>query len=134
MYSKGILMRRLLSLVLLLAFGLPVVAPALGQTADDASSLPACCRRNGAHHCSMKMQQRQTLQHGRQVVEVSAKCPCCPGTAASLHHELLAFTDAPTVTSARLTQPARLRQTEAWARIALAGARHKRGPPSVRLS
>ena len=44
-------MRRVLAILLLAAFGLPVVAPLLASGQDLEQSLPACCRRHGAHHC-----------------------------------------------------------------------------------
>jgi hypothetical protein len=45
-------MRRILAIALLIAFGSPFVLPLLASTADSQAGLPACCRRNGAHHCS----------------------------------------------------------------------------------
>src|SRR5580658_10862906 len=44
-------MRRVLSILLTLFFGLGPLAATFGAT-DDAR-LPACCRTHGAHHCAM---------------------------------------------------------------------------------
>ena len=44
-------MRRALSIILGLIFGLGPLAPAFGASED--ARLPACCRRQGAHHCAM---------------------------------------------------------------------------------
>ena len=44
-------MRRALSILLVLLFGLGPLAVTLD--AGDDSRLPACCRRHGAHHCAM---------------------------------------------------------------------------------
>jgi hypothetical protein len=44
-------MRRVFSIFLILFFGLGPLS-ALVEGSDDAS-LPACCRRLGAHHCAM---------------------------------------------------------------------------------
>jgi hypothetical protein len=44
-------MRRALSILLVLFFGFGPLAATLG--ASDDAGLPACCRRNGAHHCAM---------------------------------------------------------------------------------
>src|SRR5580698_2896929 len=46
-------MRRILAITLLIAFGSPLVLPLFAATADPQASLPACCRRHGAHHCAM---------------------------------------------------------------------------------
>jgi hypothetical protein len=48
-------MRRLLAITLLLAFGSPLFVPLFAATADPDASLPACCRRHGTHHCTMRM-------------------------------------------------------------------------------
>src|SRR5579864_3738776 len=43
-------MRRALSILFVLFFGL---APLAATFDGDDASLPACCRRNGTHHCVM---------------------------------------------------------------------------------
>src|SRR5580704_1904473 len=45
-------MRRILAIALLIAFGSPLAVPLFASTTDSQSTLPACCRRNGAHHCT----------------------------------------------------------------------------------
>jgi len=122
-------MRRLLSFVLLLVFGLPVVAPALGPEASAETNLPACCRRDGMHHCTKTPEQLEALRHGNQLNAVSGKCPCCPATPANLHQDVLALVVRAAMPSGIVTQTEKVSQAETWARIALAGARHKRGPP-----
>jgi len=42
----------MLAWLLLAAFGLPVAAPALALATLSDAHLPACCRRNGVHHCA----------------------------------------------------------------------------------
>jgi len=64
-------MRRLLSLVLLAAFGLPAVAPALALGQDTEASLPACCRRHGVHHCTMQ-------RPASSAPAFSERCPSFP--------------------------------------------------------
>jgi len=48
-------MRRWFSIFLILFFGLGPLS-ALADGTEDAS-LPACCRRHGAHHCAMSAQK-----------------------------------------------------------------------------
>lgn len=122
-------MRRLLSFVLLLVFGLPVVAPAFGATANAETSLPACCRRNGAHHCVMTPEQIEALRHGTQFNAVRSKCPFCPSTPIGVHYEVPALQRPSNLHVSTTMQQAQFRQAEAWARVAMAGARYKRGPP-----
>ena len=45
-------MKRCLASFLVAFFSFLLVSPAL-LTSDPESNLPACCRRNGAHRCSM---------------------------------------------------------------------------------
>jgi hypothetical protein len=126
-------MRRLLSLVLLLVFGLPTVAPALDVSATPDSRLPACCRRNGAHHCAMSQQELDTLLNVTQVTTVRSKCPCYPTSAIPLRHQQLGFRPVATVLTALASEPTPVSQIQAWARAAEEGARHKRGPPQQLL-
>jgi hypothetical protein len=51
-----------------------------------------------------------------------------------VHHETLALASAAAFYAGVVSHPAQFSQVEAWARVALDGARQKRGPPSVRLS
>jgi hypothetical protein len=126
--------RRLLSITLVLLFSFSLISPllALGETAE--SKLPACCRRSGAHHCTMPPDQLAALANGRHFTIVRSKCPMFPQATVAVHHETLSL-HAPALLFAEvLSHPAQFRQVEAWARVALAGARHKRGPPTLRLS
>lgn len=69
-------MRRLLSILLLAAFALPLVAPLLALAQDPDANLPACCRRHGQHHCLMLDKAKDPSAH--RVVPV---CPAWPQRA-----------------------------------------------------
>lgn len=117
-------MRRILSLVLLVAFGLPVVAPALTLGQDTESSLPACCRRHGVHHCNM---QRPLSS----APAIAAHCPSFPqpSTAPSQLSSYALLSASRLAISARssllITRP-----TAPMRRISHEFALYKRGPPS----
>ena len=68
-------MRRGISLLFILFFALGPLAT-LSFASDDAA-LPACCRRNGKHHCAMYMQ----MMAARMVVP-----PDAPPIAKSPSH------------------------------------------------
>lgn len=127
-------MRRLLAISLVLLFGLPLVLPlfALGDTAE--SKLPACCRKNGAHHCAMTMEALEALMQGQHLMAAPSKCPMFPKAVGPTAHQSLTFDQAAVLYAEVVSHPALHRQTEAWARVALEGARFRRGPPAVRLS
>jgi hypothetical protein len=121
-------MRRLLAILLLAAFGLPAVAPllALGQDAD--SNLPLCCRRNGAHHCTMGTAQESSAP------AVSTRCASFPqptAVAPSLKlTALIATQPLLKLPVATFTAPAR---AETQRRISRERSRHTRGPPTETL-
>lgn len=127
-------MRRLVSITLLLMFGFPLTAPlfALGSTTE--SRLPACCRIHGKHHCMMSMEELEALLNGEHFTSEPTKCPLFPKAVSPVPHQTLFFDQAALMFAEAVSHPALSRQTEAWARVALEGARHKRGPPSIRLS
>ncbi|HVV45274.1 MAG TPA: hypothetical protein VHC72_08700 [Bryobacteraceae bacterium] len=61
-------MRRLLASLLLVVFSLSLISPALASAAK--SNLPACCLRNGKHHCEMAA---EVSTHGKPGLRAS--CP-----------------------------------------------------------
>jgi hypothetical protein len=128
--------RRILAITLLFFFCMPLLTPLLAMTnrAGDDSGLPACCRRNGVHHCAMSAEQIERLTSGKHFTAVHAQCPMYPHAVTSPVHQQLAFHTTEILFTEVLTQPEQHRQIEAWARIAEAGTRHKRGPPALRLS
>jgi hypothetical protein len=74
-------MRRTVASLLLGLVSFPLIAPLL--LADTDSDLPACCRRDGKHHCSMglgsvgsaetSMTDRESS--GPAVNPIRPKCP-----------------------------------------------------------
>ena len=54
---------------------LSVLLPYLSLLADSESSLPACCRRNGAHHCAMMMEMARGFASQGPAFRTAA-CPC----------------------------------------------------------
>jgi hypothetical protein len=125
-------MRRILSILLALGLVLgpllatvPANALASGWTGKlDESRLPACCRRNGMHHCV------SGAVRGENSISAQDCCPCMP-------HALVATAPAvaalPAVPAGTLAHPAeritvygsvdgiRTRDRRGWP---------KRGPPS----
>jgi hypothetical protein len=123
-------LRRLLSILLFGAFLFPLVAPALA--AASASGVPACCRRNGKHHCGML--QAEKNQAESQDVRVSApveKCPFEQKSFGTAHHDLSTSAAAATNTIALAQEPTAASQAECLRRISFDRSRQKRGPPVV---
>lgn len=125
------LMRRALAVLLVVAFSLPLIAPALVSFSIE-SSLPACCRRNGAHHCAMM--QAMSVNVSSRTRTIGATCPYAP-----FSHEALMMPHArssgrmPSAVAAVAGPAALVRDVEAGYRISFERSRQKRGPPSLAL-
>jgi hypothetical protein len=132
-------MRRILSILLLLALGLGQAAsaaaltsgPASGWTGKiDESRIPACCRRNGKHHCEMGSQGNSAQSAGETSIFAKDCCPCAPRALASTAPTVVAFLGVSAkstgyASSLRVPFP-----TTASPLINDRRSRPKRGPPS----
>jgi hypothetical protein len=122
-------MRRLLAILLIAAFGFPAVAPLFAQGQDLESHLPACCRRNGAHHCAMGDTSNSNAP------TVSERCPSFPQPGAVASHLRIAAltTTQPLIKLPLATQSATAR-AETQRRLSRERTRQKRGPPAALLA
>ncbi len=120
-------MRRILAISLLLLLGLPLVAPLFADGAAEAS-VPACCRRDGKHHCMM-MQMESQSGDGVRLAAVRERCPYCPTVPVTPHLDFAMDAGETTICSAVVSHPCGVAQTEARLRISFDRSRQKRGPP-----
>jgi len=119
-------MRRILAITLLIAFGSPLVLPLLASTTGSQNNLPACCRRNGAHHCT-------GLMPGANSGPALQSPPCpnypSPATPVSLNAAALA---APTASAIELSVAATPpTATHPRAQISILSSNLLRGPPTL---
>lgn len=124
------LMRRAPAALLLLVFSFPLIAP-LFASGPDESQLPACCRRDGKHHCAMAMGGMELANVPSRYIVVSEKCPCCPFTHAQLMLPHVYFRAAAAVVGSSACRVDIIREAEAGYRISADRARPKRGPPAT---
>ena len=117
--------RRLLASSLLTLLLVPSVLPLFGQKAVEAS-LPACCRRNGKHHCMMYMEWMQQ----RAFRTIYEKCPYDLAPPAVIAFTRYAPSTPATIFAGILRHPAVVAQTEAQLRVSFDRTRQKRGPPA----
>jgi|HubBroStandDraft_1064217.scaffolds.fasta_scaffold999183_1 hypothetical protein len=121
-------MRRAFAATLVLIFSLPLIAPLLASTPDE-SHLPACCRRNGKHHCAMSVELGNFPSHFHVV---SQKCPYSPFSRTPLlQPHPFASMSAPAAAGPAAGPAAIVRAAEAGYRVSADCARHKRGPPRL---
>jgi hypothetical protein len=146
-------MRRFLAITIMLLLGLPMVSPLFALDVD-AANLPACCRRDGMHHCMMAGMMMAGMSSGGMMTAgsstgasatpdtgtsqptfaiVTAPCPYGPqGMPGAVHRDWTLDT-ASAVFAGLMAHPAGSPQTESKRRLSSLRARHKRGPPVVSL-
>lgn len=123
-------MRNALAVLLMIVFSLPLIAPALASSPDE-SSLPACCRRNGRHHCAMSGMALGTVDSRYTVL--SERCPYSPFARVTLMAPHV-FASPRGISFMRAAGPtAVVRDAEAGYRISADRTRRKRGPPLLAL-
>lgn len=123
-------MRRLLSILLVIFFGFgPLTATLHG---GDDPGLPACCRRNGAHHCAMADEALARIAHesGAPAFSAPSHCPLyphAPAVTVAPVHALAARVAAPAFPGVRPSIPTALHLNAAGS---YAGTHSGRGPPA----
>jgi hypothetical protein len=124
-------MRRVPAILLVFLLGFPLIGPAL--FADAESNLPACCRRDGKHHCGMTDRDvADAPSSGVAVDALRAKCPFFPnGGAVVPHSETALPAGSQTAGISIVVRVATAPQGDAGYRISFDRSHHKRGPPSL---
>lgn len=125
-------MRRVFTFLLILQFGLGPLSVLLPANAE--SRLPACCRRDGAHHCAMSGGVNagpvKTLPRSTSVLTVPSHCDHFPSSMAAFVTPVHALT-APAVRlpilPAESETPAARQAAPRWIQIR---TRAGRAPPS----
>jgi hypothetical protein len=115
---------RFIAISLLLIFAGDTALLAL--LADSESSLPACCRRDGKHHCAMM--EKETA--GPSWRTATRKCPLFPKSTVAFFTDQAVPSPIVCVAGWIASQPADKAQTEVLYRISHSRTRQKRGPPS----
>jgi hypothetical protein len=117
---------------LILLFGLGPLAMTL--SADDESRLPTCCRRHGAHHCTMSANMISAADPGVPNVKAPATCPYFPGYTVALNSMTLALVPASVSLPVLLGESHSPVAARAAARLSQIRTRANRGPPASSLA
>jgi hypothetical protein len=112
--------------LLLAVFGFGLIAPALDS--EPASKLPACCRREGKHHCAVASPAPSTEVALR---DASHKCPRFPGTKSVARQDNAYAPTSSSFHAAIVSHPALFTHLDARYRISSNRSHQKRGPPSL---
>jgi hypothetical protein len=123
-------MRRSVAILLALVFSWILILPAFAGSAE--SNLPACCRKDGKHHCMMHPESSSAS--AAAFVAVGKKCPYFPNSTAAAHVETFTPALNQAVFAGTVWRPTVSPQTEAGYRASHLRSKQKRGPPSFLLS
>jgi hypothetical protein len=124
-------MRRALATLLLALFSFSLISPAV-LASDPESNLPACCRRDGKHHCAMMgaMMAMQSESPSGPALQ-TARCPSFPtagAIAASPAASLPGLSQA--VFTGFFSHSVFLQATATLGLSSYSRAGQKRGPPA----
>jgi hypothetical protein len=127
----------------MLILGLPMISPLFAMSGGDAGNLPACCRRDGKHHCmvmaGMMMGSSNAASASSNpgtrptVAIVTERCPCGSQGLPGAVHRNWQLDTASAVFAGLVAHPSGSPQTESKRRVSSVRARHKRGPPMISL-
>ena len=121
--------RRLLAISLLLLFSLPLLSPLLALPVNRGDNLPACCRRNGMHHCALMMSDGQS--EGTQFSTLRAKCPAYPKAITLTRRNDLSLGSATPLFTEVVVHASGRALAATNAQIAAHRSQYLRGPPSL---
>ena len=101
------------------------------SSSDPEQNLPACCRRDGHHHCTMMDQALRSASNSTQTHQVFERCPFYPHAAAVSEFFFNAVPFPSGLHDVQIEiQIAAHSQTDAHYRLSLDHSRWNRGPPS----
>jgi hypothetical protein len=123
------LMRRVSASLLALTFVVSLLAPIV--LASPSSTLPACCRRDGKHHCGMGAAKSDS-HSGAALKAAKVRCAEYPFTGASpILAKVAPPSSGPAIFASLASHPTVHAQTEARQRVSFTRTCQKRGPPSL---
>ena len=118
-------MRRVFASLLVALFSFALIAPAVFAS-DPDSKLPACCRRDGKHHCGLASHTESPAGPAAQ----TARCNLFPSGGAVLTTQIAGLAGVSRVVlTGFVRQAAAIAYTETASRISYSQAGQKRGPP-----
>ena len=124
-------MRRGVSIILILFFGLGPLAAAL--PASNELRLPPCCRRHGAHHCAMMMRMKAQTASGKPAFSAPMHCPLYPSCTGATTTTSVALAASPARLPVLLAQAHSPAERLTAACLGPIRARAGRGPPANSL-
>lgn len=122
-------MKRTLASLLLSVFGFALILPAFSDT-----DLPACCRRDGKHHCAMADMGDAASPDGSAIVSVPSRCPLYPNNALPAGFDATAASAAFMVVPESICERPNWQPIENHRGVIFDSSSQKRGPPVLLVS
>lgn len=127
LHRKAPCLRRPIALSLLAWFSWMLILPMFAPDAE--ANLPPCCRRNGKHHCMMRMMQRPS-GHEKRLGTASEKCPYLPVSTCAVYSQTFK-PECGEIASIEVVRPVpSAPQQESLRSAFLLRSHQKRGPPA----
>ena len=114
-----------------IVMALPVTAPLF---ASGAPNVPACCRRNGKHHCMTSADSAIESGSAPSISRTQVRCPQFPQMIGPTVHGQIGLGVSAAVYAEIISHPAISPQTLSNYRVSLVRSHQKRGPPITALS
>jgi len=125
-YDKAV--QRACAILLLVFLSFSLAGPEV--FVDHDSTLPACCRRGGMHHCGSMAAAHKQDPSSTPAVKATRQCASFPKTDGVRAFSTTTFPASSQAFFASIvTHPAAQPQTEARQRVSFSRSRQKRGPP-----
>ena len=124
------------AIILLAIFSSLPLLPFTSLQVPNETSLPACCRTHGKHHCSigrMSLAEVSDSSHSHRLAQVTGRCPYTPASPAAVHGHSFQLALASLLFAEILSHPSQRPQIEARGRISFDRSQQKRGPPTTPL-
>jgi hypothetical protein len=123
-------LRQFSAILLLTLIALSLLTPAFG--ANEDAGVPACCRRLGAHRCSMGSPVSRQTSAAAPALRNSRKCPLYTNFTSLPAHAVFGATEPARATFLSVTITDLLgKQAEVARVVSLTRAHSKRGPPAA---
>jgi hypothetical protein len=116
-----------MAVLLMVTLSSALAAPLFAFSTKREGNLPACCRKNGKHHCMMLAMAMDPSM--KQVAAFGERCSHFPKATTAVGNTIVFIPTTAVFYAEILSHPARSPQTEAHYRISFDRARQKRGPP-----
>lgn len=124
-------MQRVWAILLVCLFSFTLIGPAVSTPAGSELKLPACCRKNGQHHCSA-MNPVEPQTSGAAIRTVRVTCPSFPkAEVVPAYGKTGMPTPSGPVFAVIVSHPTAHAQIEAQYRVSFSRAWQKRGPPAL---